>query len=372
MASLVAYLDSSDYSVLSDPARSAREVPNVREELLQLKQAGIAEYFFSAAHLTEMAPLQPQYADAGVRRANMLSELCGQNCMIHCAEVFDAEVRAALSSRQQLGVSPINREGRWFPAGSTDLLPMSERDRLEAIKQTIAELLPKASRAERRNAMHKLVKKGKARPVVAKSIVNYSRGMDVAEVVRLYPMHPAAAKVLVRYVAGDAERSEAVAAFESCLRDPTWMMQWFYSHSDKLSPFVSWARGPAGKITGHGRELLQSFVTARDRFPGRDMVAEVFTNEKWSEMQEKLLSGVANAFAEKVEPGRTLDVATVDKYCPGLSCAVRSLHSSWRSLTFDMPRKPKDSDFVDSLHAVYAPYVDVYRADGFMTTYIEK
>lgn len=85
-----------------------------------------------------------------------------------------------------------------------------------------------------------------------------------------------------------------------------------------------------------------------------------------------MLIGIGNRFAEELQPGAKLMSADIDTHCPGLSTGIRTLHTSWRSITFAKPRKPKDSDFVDALHAVYAPYVDVFRADGFMADYVSK
>jgi hypothetical protein len=85
-----------------------------------------------------------------------------------------------------------------------------------------------------------------------------------------------------------------------------------------------------------------------------------------------MLVGIANRFGEGLKPSAKLDIALVDTHCPGISTAIRSLHSAWRSITFENPRKPKESDFVDALHAAYAPYVDVFRADGFMANHVAK
>ena len=62
----------------------------------------------------------------------------------------------------------------------------------------------------------------------------------------------------------------------------------------------------------------------------------------------------------------------IDATCPGLSVAARSLCWAWWTSTTKAPRKPEASDFPDAMHAVYAPYVDIFRADGFMAPHITK
>lgn len=369
---LSVYLDSSDYSVLSDPVRATREAPGVLEKLQRLRDDGLVEFFFSAAHLTEMAPMKSSYADAALRRGNMLAALCGGNCMIHQETLFRAEVSAALGFSSFVS-DPTDRNGGWFPDGIPEMSPVTAVSHLRSIQNSIAELLPDASRAQRRQVQRKLSKGGKLRPAIHKSMVRNAKEGDLSEILALYPMSQDAARVLARYVAGDASAANATAAFESCLRDPRWMMQWFEKHHDKLIPFVAWARGPAAQITGKVLELARHIELARENpHLNEDVLNSMYGPAAWEELQVNMLSGIANKFGEELKANTRLDIVSIDKYCPGLSAAIRSLHSAWHSITFEKQRKPKESDFVDALHAAYAPYVDVFRADGFMANYVTK
>lgn len=242
------YLDSSDYSVLSDPGRAEREAPGVLEKLKRLRDDGRIEFFYSAAHLTEMAPMQPAYADAALRRGNLLVELCGTNCMVHNEILFRSEVSASLDL-SNASSDLFDRTGKWFPDG-LEMSPIAAVDRLRSIQSTITEIIPPATRAQRRQVERKFVKGGKLRPVISSAFARGAKEGDLTEILATYPMTPNAARVLARYVAGDATAADATAAFQSCLRDPRWMMQWFEKHHDELTPFVAWARGPAARITG--------------------------------------------------------------------------------------------------------------------------
>lgn len=366
------YLDSSDYSVLSDPDKAAREAPGVHDVLQRLKDAGSVEFFFSAAHLTEMAPVKPTYADAALRRGNMLVALCGGNCMVHHETLFRAEVSAALGLSASVA-TPFDRAGKWFPDGAAEMSPVTEADHLRSIKSTIDDVLPKGNRADKRRVKRMLVKGGKLRSHLRAELQRGAESGDLSEILALYPMRPDAARVLARYIAGAATATDATAAFESSLRDPRWMMQWFEKHHDKLTPFVSWARGPAAELTDKVRELARLVESARrNSLMTEETLASMYGPAKWEEWQASMLVGLANRLAEDLEPGAKLDVLLIDSHCPGISATIRSLHSAWRSITFERPRKPKESDFVDALHAAYAPYVDVFRADGFMSNHVAK
>jgi len=366
------YLDSSDYSVLSDPGKAAREAPGVLDALQRLRDSGLVEFFFSAAHLTEMAPVQPNYVDAALRRGSMLVALCGGNCMVHHETLFRAEVSAALGLSSNV-FEPTDRTGTWFPEGAAEMSPVTEADHLRSVKSTIDEVLPNAPRAQRRQAQKMLTKGGKLRPALRNALKRGAEDGDLNKILSLYPMRPDAARVLARYVAGTATAADATAAFESSLRDPRWMIQWFDKHHDKMTPFISWARGPAAQLTDKVGELARLVESARTNpFLTEEDLMLMYGPAKWEEWQTNMLLGIVNRLAESLKPGAKLNAALIERHCPGISTAIRSLHSAWRSVTFENPRKPKASDFVDSLHAAYAPYVDVFRADGFMASHVAK
>jgi len=370
MRPLSVYLDSSDFSVLSNAERASAEAPGVLPALQRWIHAGEIECFFSGAHLTEMAPLQATYANAAVSRSAILVALCGRNTMIAHDRLFSMEVRVALGLTTA-PVEAMDREGYWFPEGAAELSPVTQLEHELSIKKTIGEIY--SSRADRRRAQKRVMKGGKPRPEVQAQLLLAARHGALNEILETIPMRPDAARVLARYIVGDASGAEATAAFESSLRDPSWMVQWFYKHCEALSPFVSWARGPGRQLAGKMMKLWELVQLARaNPLLDEKAVAEIYGPSKWAERQELLLAETANRFAAKESAGATLAVQQIDRHCPGLSAAIRSLFSAWQSITFERPRKPKPSDFVDALHAAYAPYVDVFRADGFMAAYIAR
>jgi len=357
------YLDSSDYSVLSDPKRTS-EAPRVLTSLRDHINAGNVECFFSGAHLSEMAPLDRAYADAAERRASLMVELCGKNVFVSHNRLMDHEVRRALGL-ETTQFDPVRRDGEWFPEGATEILPITEVDRAASMQEAIEEL----GRAARRKATKALMKRGKPKRSTQQSLVNNSRLGSLDEILSIYPMKPESARILSRFVVGDATAKEATEAFQESLRDPRWMMKWFEQHHDKLSPFISWLRGPAQDVVGKLDELAKSIADAREKL-SPDSFAELFVVTQWQEWQDDMVAKIANRFSTQTPTTKTLATEQVDKYCPGLSVAVRSIHSAWRTVTLTQPRQAKLSDFPDAMHAAYAPYSDIYRADSFMAPYI--
>lgn len=87
-----------------------------------------------------------------------------------------------------------------------------------------------------------------------------------------------------------------------------------------------------------------------------------------------MLLGIATKLLEKFhdEKPRALTPALIENGCPGLSVGVKSLYTAWWTVTGRMPRRAKLSDFPDALHAMYAPYVDIFRVDSFMAPFIDR
>jgi hypothetical protein len=88
------------------------------------------------------------------------------------------------------------------------------------------------------------------------------------------------------------------------------------------------------------------------------------------QLYERLARGVLTQTEVDAIDKRTFD--DFIKLAPGSytfsSVAVDSIFRSF----VKSPRRPKPSDMVDMFHSFYAPYVDVYRTDGFMAPITEK
>lgn len=69
------YLDSSDFSVLSDPFRRTQEIITLESQLISWRNAGLIEMRFAYLHLIEAAPIEPQYTEAFRCRAQKIAEL---------------------------------------------------------------------------------------------------------------------------------------------------------------------------------------------------------------------------------------------------------------------------------------------------------
>lgn len=373
MKPLRVYLDSSDFSDLSSPTSSAGRLGAIAEQLRGWVEGHKIICFFSGLHLSEAAPVQSTYADAAKRRADLLVHLCGKNALLSLDRLVSAETRYALGLLQGLP-DMYSATGEWYPEGVADISPIGALSLARELQGAIDEL--PLNRKSRRSANAKALKRGRVRSGMRSCMTNYARQFSLDEVVEKYPMRREDARMLARYAIGDATRIEAERAFLASLQDPRWMMQWFEKHHDRLVPFVEWARKPAKSLVESLKPLAEGAVRLHhgDDVAGTSVAAELFSSSRWGSWQDEVLLGVLAKIANLLGISLSSDLGAeaVDARCPGLSTGVRSLHSAWRSSVVRTPRQLRASDFVDALHAMYVPYVDVFRTDSFMAPIVSK
>jgi hypothetical protein len=373
MCAVRVYLDSSDYSDLSKTHGLSDEQSSVLAQLRNWVREGRIACYYSGTHLHEMAPVKAQYADAANLRADLLSELCGRNALISMDRVFAGELQYCLGVADSLPVVHTG-DGDWYPEGFSVMSPVTQLGRVAGIENTIQEVA--GNRKQRRMATQKALKNGRPRPSFQAAAIANARNGALEEILDVFPMRLQDARVLSRYVVGDASAEDATRAYEASLRDPNWMMQWFEKHHDGLSPFIEWVRSPAAMLQRSLDNLarLSAAVRQDDLDYGTRNADALFSSKSWKSSQDGLVQSTATAIAQKLQndDGVELKVEAIDRLCPGFSVCIRSLHSSWRTVTGLTPRPTKLSDFPDALHAVYAPYVDIFRADSFMADHISK
>lgn len=346
------YLDSSDYSRLSSPQASADDV-STREELLGLARHELVEFVFSSAHISEMAPLDPQYTDSGVRRTQLLVDLCGKNCLMSVDRLIGEELQRA-AALQDGPLNAVSHDGTWFPdVGGIATPSQALQFGKEVMRQGKDMGL---SRKARRMLKSKATRHGMAR----KGAFEDKDGSALAEVLQQYPMRPEDAKVIREFAFGRATPEAADEAFLSSLRDPTWMMQWFRKEHQILSPISNWVRLPAQKMVD---QLGTMIAAIRPDIENSDALRAA-----WDSRRESFPVSIAKRVLAEQFPGKEarVEVATLQAHCPGFWLMLGVFHESVKYSIGPNARTPSKSDFVDAVHSIYAPYVSVFRADKYM------
>lgn len=371
------YLDSQDYSVLADPKRVTPDQLRVKETLLYLARSKQVRFAFSAAVVSESAPLARESAHLAELKGELVAELCGSNALVSLDRLIGAEV-TALASRSAPPLDMFDPQGQWFPD-----IPISEgpdKPWDDFTRMAEEELRGSGlSRQQRRARSRALVKNGKPRQALRTVLAQQDQSALTLELLKQYPMRPESAEVMVMYGLGKASAREFYTALKASLLDPRWMMKWFATDDSLPSSIADIIRGPGRELGQLMRELACVSVqwSAAIRDAGCEMGPTRRCGEialRWKEMEVSQLLAVA----QRVACGKGIELGSCDghdvaTFCLGLTACVGSLLSSvWANVGEGRRVEPSDSQPADALHACYAPYVKVFRADRFMAPHIRK
>ncbi|HZX31048.1 MAG TPA: hypothetical protein VFF03_06830 [Rhodocyclaceae bacterium] len=378
---ITCYLDSQDYSTLTDPKRQTHAIVQTRNALLALAQTQKVLFVFSAAALSEAAPLDPDWSFLAEFRGEFLSDLCGTNALISFDRLLDVEM-AALGVQQSrpLPSDALDLSGDWFPYLPLPDIP-SQTTPWEEMRVRAEDELKSLgySRHQRRAELKKMFKRGQPTTAFAEQMKRISLECVIEEIIREYPMKREHAAVIAQHVLGRVSEQEFDQALRASLRDPRWMMKWFATNHALAGPIADMVRKPGQELgeilrtMSYGMKQWASELCAGGKLPHPTSKQGAIAR-RWREMQEDTLISLAKRFAED----RQITVASitakdVDLYCPGLSAMVRSIYSSvWDNVGGSRKEQPSDSQPVDAMHAMYAPYVTVFRADSFMAPHIQR
>lgn len=375
---LICYLDSQDYSTLTDPKTVTAENVRIRDALLSYARTGQVGFAFSAAVVSEAVPLTPNAAHLAELKAEFLGILCGTNALIS----FDRLVFREMVSLAERSVAPsgaLDPHGHWLPSIPSESNP---RNHSEMIQEVVEEAVnaPGLSRQQRRAAVRKHVKNGKPRGALKAVLAKQDVNGYAANLAARYPMSARYAEVMTRYALGRASEEEFNIAFTQSLIDPAAVMKWFGTEHALSSPVAEIVRKPGRDLGEMMRSLVEISGQLASKLNDLGLDDSPFRQngalaKQWSGMVEAQLVRMAQRIGEK-SSGKYLigfTAADVDIYCPGLSACVRSLFSSvWDNIGGSRKEPPSNSQPVDALHALYAPYVDVFRADRFMAPHIQR
>ncbi|WP_066708536.1 hypothetical protein [Curvibacter delicatus] len=366
------YLDSSDFSSLSNSTDSATW-GETTSQLQEWADSGVVQFLFSAVHLTEMAPLEAKFTPAAAARADLVVRLCGRNALISFDRLAELELRNLIDPLSSLP-SVVSSEAEWYPKWGNLISPVQWAETVNQVDLTGKE--QGLNREQRRSLKRQMFKRGLPKKATRELLFSNEENIDYSDLLKLYPMRLQDAQVLGRYMIGKASSEEANAAFLESLRDPRWMMRWFAEHHDKMSPFIFWLRKPAQdlneavkSIANKSQELhrLQSTL-------GPNFKPDVLTSQWWTSTQEEMLQNFANRMIRVLlqDTETTVTSQQVRAHCPGITSFLLSAVSFAKDSVTENPRQPKESDFADVLHAMYAPYVDVYRTDSYMANHVRR
>jgi len=356
---ILIYLDSSDYSVMSEPRGIRPELMKVRDACREFAVDPRVRFVYSAVHISEMAPLETHYADAAAARADLLVELCARNALIPFTQLYDLEL-GRLVLREEEPIVIVSPDGDWFDMPDTDF----ETLRIDWQKTANSAL---EDMFEGRRLPRKMRRVAASATRKAQSNARQGRGISLED----WPFRPREAKVLMAFAAGGSSKEEVEEALREALRDPANMMRWFRSEKSSRSFLSNLLRKPASEMMTNMRQYAACFADLRQA--DADGVNAFLRSFNWSEKADEMLLKVCSSILERKDvPWSVPAIDDIVRFCPGISAQIRTFFGVLRAVMEGGKRMPADSAFVDSAHALYAPYVSVFRADRSMAPNIAK
>ncbi|MBB5369955.1 MULTISPECIES: hypothetical protein [unclassified Janthinobacterium] len=374
---ITCYLDSQDYSTLTDPKVLTNEKLQIREALLNFAREGTVKFVYSSTVICEAVPTSPEASRLAELKAELLSDLCGFNALVSFDRLATAET-TALANGSGAPKSMLDPHGYWFPEIGTQALPESPWNYM--LQQAESDLVAKGmSRQQNRATMRKMFKNGEPRGELKKYLENQSQEWLASEFLKQYPMKPEHAELMVKFSFGRATDEEFGKALKDSLRDPRWMMKWFATNYSMAGPISDLVRKPGQELGAHLRDLVDLSIRhasalSANNTDGNPTGKGGEVLRLWGKLQNSQLVHLIQHVANSEDISlRNYTPAEMQEYCPGMSSMIRSLYSSaWVNVTAARLEEPSDSQPVDAIHAIYAPYVQVFRADRFMAPHIQK
>lgn len=337
------YLDSSDYSVLSD-ARVPEAARHARlTALFGARDRGDIEFTFSAVTVSEISPTTRQAVPDGCRRLDLLREICGKNALRFISDITHDE----LAGKAAIAISDA---GLWAPVIDTV-------ESMRSLKKEIIEMAIGKGRKMRRALLT-----ADAQHVKDPRKFVLSEDFRTA-VVERYPVLNSAVADIARYLGGKTNARVAADSVFNGFSDLYSFARMFESNFDEASKLCNWVRqqGPAHvtRIMGMRPKVAEM----------RSVLADSTIEALFDQGQEAALVDAASKFyGESI--GREPDVpfhsaADVHKRVPTLFAWFSSGARIMRQQA--LPPKgaigPQPSDMGDIGHCAYLPHVDVFRCD---------
>jgi hypothetical protein len=340
--SLLVYLDSQDYSKLTKDN-------DLLQELASCKESGEATFISSSAIVSECAPLTASVTHLAVERSEVIELLCGRNTFLSIDRILEAEISS-------FGRSPLTRgqiissEGDWFPSVG----PLLDKvDMRKSFHEALSDR--PLNREQRRKAKSMTLRGGSLRPRASNELLS---GMDdlAKETIAAYPMKPENARTVISFIAGKASRAQAERALLESLRDVSWMMRWFQNHHDNLAFVPNFIRATSNRTFDRFSESIEKSKLVHDPI------------RAWRQIVDDVLRESIENFIAK--SGKTIkpSASEIQKHCPGMVTMFKLMAKTIEDSLGSNTRNLDQSDFADAIHALHAPYVDIFRADAYMAS----
>jgi hypothetical protein len=335
---LTIYLDSSDFSNLSDPQGDQEKARTIKNRLKSWVDSEQIEIRYSMTHIMEALPTADGGAEPSGLRLACIQELCG-------TKVMEDQITLITNELSNMQNPPTrNDEGRWLPfaAIKDEFLP----DKGDATT---------LNRNQRRTLAAEMRRSG--------SRLDFSAERN--ELISRLPFKREQAEKVLKDPNNSAVLEAALAA---SLSDLSHLFAWHEDPHSQKTEFANILRqsgeGLYNLFIESAKQLGEYYRELTDQgLPDKsvDQQIKAYVQKLCVEAPQEL----ANALSKDLVPGAQPVVADKDN-APTIFVLSKLLAHNLNTSVVPRkyPRVPKASDLGDVMHAMYLPYVDFFRADA--------
>ena len=361
---LIVYLDSSDFSDLSDPNKRTSEIVDIEQKLINWQDQGLIELRFSYVHVIEAAATEHRYSDLASNRFLQMKRLCGFNCLVDPMRILELEAKNLSKYKNLESINFFNDVGDWFP----EIDSLKDSVSIEGLILEQINLI--SDRKSRRLAFSNSFKKdGKLKDKVRSNFFKTTSLVD--DIAHKFPIPRSLIETAVRSYYKTGSVDSFLQALKESLANLNNLGFWYERDWDRISPISTFLR----EI---GSDFKQSLMIATDSFHeitesqiglglNKNLISNLANNSF-----NNLIKNLPNDFANKLAVTLGVDLIKEPTWelAPSL-VTMGTVGGYVGKFTALSGRKAKVSDFGDIYHVAYLPYVDIFRADGFISSAID-
>jgi len=360
------YLDSNDYSVMSDPRRAGDvAVQDALRYLREETRSGTIEVRFSIIHITEACHRDDVSKPLAVARAKLIGELSGPKVMRHLWDIVADEVTAARHAGIE-GVEASDDSGRWFPR-----IPNLGGDIRQAVESGIQEGADSvALNRKARRAAQRLIGTRERPGPTRKSAFDDRAKMAV--LCARYGMSErfVAERLSSRLTDGRTTDAQLAKLVESEMFEPVRFVGHYLDRHER-------DRSVRDSVRSLGERMIDGVQNLRGMLDQLRQSTGATETRPFEEARAGIRSALGGFRRSMIEAAaRAAGVSDASAALAWLDEAPRERFLGLEALAIATeewllgvaggarhPRAPTPSDAGDLLHAFYLPYVDVWRGD---------
>jgi hypothetical protein len=363
------YLDSNDYSRLARPP--APEFVAVLDRLRQSVASGQIEIRLSGALVAEGAPLLIEHLQYAMDRFRLMRELSAGHCFIPPDDLIATEARV-LYGLDQPPPTVRREQGNWLPRSLLEDISFPARE--DFVKQGLAR--ESMTRQQRRAIERVLFTKQGRLTAQGEHQFRVAAQQMREELQRNYPVSPDAERLLVDYMKGRVDGAKVFSEMLLSLGDLEIFGKWLALHWQEVHPVTTWIRTVGASLKEKFESVTEQTATLWES--GR---ASGLSNDQIIATRDSAMRGLARRMCLQWarqsigEEQADLQIAGEPwELAPGITVATAVLEEIIKRATLGPGRSRRftHSDGVDMLHSCYIPYVDLFRADGFMASVLNQ